>query len=151
MMNRQRVFFFAGAVGCVIAATLLLSTAPTTSTASSSTANESAFVERVEVKEVIFEGKQSHWSETYLNNLSADSSLDQSIYLSTVQITQLERDNGDVKRALPYLEELVTRTPNQNLKNALRRLIADIHREENNEKMQKNQLKKIIDESLLQL
>ena len=91
-----------------------------------------------------------HWSDTHLRSLSAESNVEQSIYLSAVQLTELERTQGDVTKAEPYLEQLAQRAPTQPLKNAVRRLLVDIALERRDYKAAEKHLKTIIDESLSQ-
>ncbi len=91
-----------------------------------------------------------HWSDTHLRSLEAESNVEQSIYLSAVQLSELERTQGDVTKVEPYLEQLAQRAPTQPLKNAIRRLLVDIALERRDYKAAEKQLKTIIDESLSQ-
>ena len=91
-----------------------------------------------------------HWTDTHLRSLEAEANVDQSIYLSAVQLIELERTQGDVTKVEPYLEQLAQRAPTQPLKNAVRRLMVDIALERRDYKAAEKQLKTIIDESLSQ-
>ena len=97
--------------------------------------------------------EEKDWTDEALENLAAETSLEQSVYLSAVQMVKIERANENVRDAIPKLESLLQRVPKQNLKNAIRRLIVEIQLEEGDHKGRKDaeeQLKKIIDESLVQ-
>lgn len=91
-----------------------------------------------------------HWSDEYLRNLQAEETPEQSIYLSAVMLTRMEREQGDVSKIEQYLEDLAKRSPSQPLKSAVRRLIVDIDLERKDYKGAERQLKLIIDENLAQ-
>ena len=94
--------------------------------------------------------RREHWTDQHLAALQAERTPEQSIYLSAVQIVELERARGDVKRAIPTLERLADRASTQTLRNAIRRLLVDIARQTGDAKGAKGYLDRIIDESLLQ-
>ncbi|MEO8376245.1 MAG: hypothetical protein ABI579_01130 [Candidatus Sumerlaeota bacterium] len=93
---------------------------------------------------------QPNWSDDYIRSLYAESTPEQSIYLSAVALVHMERDQGDVTKIEPYLEDLAKRSPSQPLKSALRRLIVDIELERKDYKGAERQLKIIVDENLAQ-
>ncbi|MCC6546414.1 hypothetical protein IT570_04525 [Candidatus Sumerlaeota bacterium] len=93
---------------------------------------------------------EPHWSDEHLRSLEAESTPEQSIYLSAVMLTRMEREQGDVSKVEPYLEELAKRSPSQPLKSAVRRLIVEINLERKDFKGAERQLKLIVDENLAQ-
>lgn len=104
-----------------------------------------------EPQTIILENKDTHWTDDHLKALNAERRVDQSVYLSAVQLVELERERDKAYKALPYLETLASRIPEQPLKNAVRRLMVDIYLEEGDWQNADKQLKIIIDESLLQM
>ena len=104
----------------------------------------------VETKPTYLLAQPEHWTDKHLRSLEADSSTDRSIYLSAVQLVQLERDQGDVRRVIPALEALAKRTPTQQLKNAITRLLVEIALETKDYKAAEKYLNTIIDGSLVQ-
>ena len=99
------------------------------------------------------EEEEEHWTEDHLTQLRAEQTLEQSIYLSAVQIVKIERAEGDLRAAKKKLEDLITRVPKQELKNAIRRLLVEISIEEGDAqgtKEAEQYLDEIISESLLQ-
>lgn len=106
--------------------------------------------ETTDAKVTYLLGQPEHWTDKHLRSLEADSTTDRSIYLSAVQMVQLERDQGDVRRAIPTLEALVKRTPTQQLKNAINRLLVEIALETKDYKMAEKYLNAIVDGSLIQ-
>ena len=93
---------------------------------------------------------QPHWTDEHLDALEAEGTPEQSLYLSAVQLIELERARGDVKRAIPALEKLAERASTQKLRNAIRRLLVDIAREQKDLKAVEAYLNRIIEETLLQ-
>lgn len=92
-----------------------------------------------------------HWTTFHLKSLDAESTPDKSIYLSAIQLIQLERTQGDATKAVSYLEALAKRATSQPLKNAINRLLVDLALERRDFKEAERLLKKIVDESMIQM
>ena len=86
-----------------------------------------------------------------LEELRAEETPAQSVYLSALTMIELERQQGDVYRVIPDLEKLATKASQQPLRNAIRRLIVKLDLERNDYKAADQEIQKIIEESLLQM
>jgi hypothetical protein len=99
------------------------------------------------------EPEPENWTVDPLISLQAEETLEQSLYLSAVQKVRIERAQGDVRDAMPALEELAGKIPKQPLRNAVRRLLVDIALESGDARGYKEAeqyLDAIIQESLAQ-
>lgn len=99
---------------------------------------------------VVVQERDSHWSETPLESLEAEATPSQSIYLAAVQMVELNRSQGDVGAVLPLLEKLADDAPTAPLKNALKRLAADVAQEIGNTSKASSLLREILEQSLAQ-
>ncbi len=105
----------------------------------------------VRYEKIVFSPDEEHWTERHLKALQAERDVEQSIYLSAVQMVRMQREQGDAYKAIPFLEGLAKRSPSQPLRNAVRRLIVEIALDDGDWKKAEEQLKLIIEESLLQI
>lgn len=90
------------------------------------------------------------WVEDKLEKFEAEANADQSVYLSLVQLTELERSRGDLSKATPVLKDVATRAAKQQLRNATNRLLYEIYMELGEAEKARDILLTIIEESLAQ-
>ncbi len=119
-------------------------------------AEEQLAPQKVELEAAVNQGEvltvsSSHWTDPHLRSLSAESEPEKSIYLCAVQIIELERAQGDVGKAITWLEKLVVKVPQQNVKSAVRRLIVQLYLERGDYKSAEKEIERIVSESLLQM
>lgn len=90
------------------------------------------------------------WGELKVESFSMESKNEKAVFISLVQLVELERKQGDVSRAIPTLKDVATRSAKQQLRNATNRLLHDIHVELGNTGDARDHLMVIIEESLAQ-
>jgi hypothetical protein len=149
MPTTHRVLWAGAAllVGGALAAAAVAQTAVTTQPATPArVANPS----RSQLEAMLRIGSD-HWADHHMRSLEAESTRDQAIYLSAVQMVEMERRNRNVGRAVEPLKGILAKTTSRTLRNGLLRLLVAVSLETDDKKSAERYLQQIVDENLGQL